>query len=150
MVFMSVLMVRLERSIRLNKRMCVHTFVCNIWKGLSYFWSLEERSRDGVWSQNRGSSLPLGKRETKRSLGGGGGDSVLWMACYPAASLWLTVGLNWMSEAVSIKSTTYQLSGLKSTLLAHWSVCLCVNPWRRIFFSFGLYPSVFRSRTSES
>lgn len=88
MVFMSVLMVRLERSIRLNKRMCVHAFVCNIWKGLSYFWSLEERSRDGVWSQNRGSSLPLGKRETKRSLGGGGvGDSVLWMACYPAASL---------------------------------------------------------------
>lgn len=45
---------------------CVHAFASNIWKGLSYFWSREESSRDGVWSQNRGSSLLLGKRGKKR------------------------------------------------------------------------------------
>lgn len=46
----------------------------------------------------------------------GVGDSVLWMSCYSAASLWLSVGLNWMSEAVSFKSTSYQLSALKTAL----------------------------------
>lgn len=43
---------------------CMHAsrrvLVCSIWNGLGYFWSPEERSRDGVWSQNRGSSLLLG------------------------------------------------------------------------------------------
>ena len=28
----------------------VRAFVWNLWKGLSYIWSREERSRDGVWS----------------------------------------------------------------------------------------------------
>lgn len=69
-------------------------------------------------------------------------NTLLWMSCYPAVSLWLTVGL---SEAVSVKSTTYQLSGLKSTLLVHWSLCFCVNPCRKIFS----VPSVFCSWTSE-
>lgn len=27
-----------------------HSFVCNMWKRLGYFWSQEQRSRDGVWS----------------------------------------------------------------------------------------------------
>lgn len=43
---------------------CMHSsrpvLVRSIWNGLGYFWSPEERSRDGVWSQNRGSSLLLG------------------------------------------------------------------------------------------
>ncbi|KAG7225029.1 hypothetical protein INR49_014484 [Caranx melampygus] len=45
----------------------MRAFVCKIWKRVSYFWSWEERSHDGVWSQNRGSSLPLGKGGVKRS-----------------------------------------------------------------------------------
>lgn len=74
----------------LNKCLHMHfyacrAFVCNIWKGLSYFWSQEERSRDGVWSPNRGASLLLGKGEKERreewSVGGGGGWGMVDCGC---------------------------------------------------------------------
>lgn len=77
-----------ERYCLFCVRVCVPAFVCNIWKGLSYFWSQEERSRDGVWSPNRGASLLLGRGEKERSVGAGGlRNSLLWMSCYPAVSL---------------------------------------------------------------
>lgn len=68
---------------------CMHSsrpvLVRSIWNGLGYFWSPEERSRDGVWSQNRGSSLLLGMGGEWSGVGMR--NSLLWMSCYPAGSL---------------------------------------------------------------
>lgn len=132
---------RLLRSIRLNK-CCVCMHVCAIsGKGLVIFghWrrgavtACGPRTVDPVFFLERG-----GIRGVQ---GGWLRNTLLWMSCYPAVRLWLTVGLNWMSEAVSLKSTTYQPSGLKSTLLVPWSVCFRVNPCRRNYS----VPSVFSS-----
>lgn len=111
-------------------KVCLHAFVCKTWKGLSYFWSLEERSRDGVWSQNRGSTLLHAKggsweeRRGERSgkWRGRVRNSLLWMSCYPgpAGSLWLTVGLYWMSEVVTVKFSPYQLSGPTFEFVGIW------------------------------
>lgn len=68
---------------------CMHSSrpVLVRWNGLGYFWSPEERSRDGVWSQNRGSSLLLGMGGRVEWSGVGMRNSLLWMSCYPAGSL---------------------------------------------------------------
>lgn len=62
-----------ERQSCVNKARA-RALLRNIWKKFRYFWWLEERSCDGVWSPNRGSSLLLGKRgtERRRRVGGGG------------------------------------------------------------------------------
>lgn len=77
---------------------CMHlswrVLVRSIWNGLGYFWSPEERSRDGVWSQNRESSLLLGMGGRGEESGVGMRNSLLWMSCYSAGSLWLTVKVN--------------------------------------------------------
>lgn len=90
--------------------MSVHAFVCNIWKGVSYFWSQEERSRDGVWSPNRGASLPLGKGEKGGGGGvwGGGRSSLLWMSCYSAASVGL-LGLKLRVRKKSVSDPLYTI-----------------------------------------
>lgn len=95
------------------------------------------RTEDPVFFLERG-----GRRgERREGWEWGLGHSLLWMSFYPAASLWLTVGLNWMSEAVSIKCTSCRFSGLKSSLFARWSV---FQHWSmKEEFTFGLYSSVF-------
>lgn len=139
-----------DASIRLNMWVCVCMHFCEIsGKALVIFGHGRRgavtacglRTEDLVFFLESG-----GRRGEERS--GELGNSLLWMPCYPAASLWLTVGLNWMSKAVSLKSTSYQLSGLKSILLAHWSVCFCRSVKEKN--TLGLYPAVFCSRTAET
>lgn len=114
----------LERSICVNKA-CVRALVHSIWNRVSYFWWMEERSCDGVWSRNRGSSLLLGKRGTERRGNGGA-----WTCSSSAAPLWLTAGLNMMSGTVRVKSATYRISGLTSSLLTHKSWVSALMPKR--------------------
>lgn len=125
---------RLKREVSVNKA-CVRALVRNIWKRVSYFWWLDERSCNGVWSPNREFSLLLGKRGTGRR-----GNRGAWTSSYSAAPLWLTVGLNMMSGTVRITSATYRISGLRSA--DSQAPCVCANARKKdyllmIFFFFS-------------
>lgn len=96
----------------------------------------------GDWRRGAVTACGLGTEGPVFFLESGGGARVdgagglLWTARCPAASLWLTVELNWMSEAVSIKSTTYR--SLWSRLhFSRPSIVSLLIPEGRIFLSFG-------------